>query len=111
MDAIKELNAFMLPHLHQQNIHEGMSMIFELTKYFNQLQNNICILETKLEYITRENELYKTQLKETNGMCEKLKDDIQSLNNTNIVNFLQLTKYELEERKTKLNQQPQNTQS
>jgi hypothetical protein len=56
-------------------------------------------LETKLEFLTKENEIYKTQMIETSSMCEKLKDDIQSLNNTNIVNLLHLTKYQLEEQK------------
>ena len=56
-------------------------------------------METKLEFLTKENEIYKTQMIETSSMCEKLKDDIQSLNNTNIVNLLHLTKYQLEEQK------------
>jgi hypothetical protein len=101
MDTIKELNNFMLPHLHQQNIREGMGLIFDLTEQFNNLHNEICVLNTKIEFITRENDIYKTQKKEMLDVYVKIDTEIKKLNNTNIVNFLQLTKYELEEQKNK----------
>ena len=101
MDTIKEINNFMLPHLHQQNIREGMGLIFDLTEQFNNIHNEISVLNTKIEFITRENDIYKTQMKEMSDMYRNLDYEIKKLDNTNIVNLLQLTKYELEEQKSK----------
>nr|QOI90323.1 hypothetical protein HWQ62_00186 [Pyramimonas orientalis virus] len=105
MDTIKTLHNFLLPHLHQQNIQEGLGLMFDLTEKYNQLQNEVCVLHTKLEFLTRENDIYKRQSEETQTNCDSLLTEIQRLNNTNLVNFLQLTKFELEEQKHKIKSQ------
>ena len=97
---MKQLYTFVLPHLNQQNINEGMDLLFKISDRLNKLDNNIQVLNTTNTYLVEENKFYKNQIitliKETNK-------DLSKLDNTNITNLLQLTKYQLEDLKIKNN--------
>ena len=97
MDALmKQLYTFVLPHLNQQNINEGMSLLFKISDQLHKLDCNIQILNTKNAQIVEENKFYKNQIIE---LIKELNKDLSKLDNTNITNMLQMTKYQLEEQK------------
>ena len=48
MDTLmKQLYTFVLPNLNQQNINEGMGLLFKISDQMNKLDANIQILNTK----------------------------------------------------------------
>lgn len=97
MDALmKQLYTFVLPHLNQQNINEGMGLLFKISDQLNKLDTNIQILDTKNTHLIDENKFYRNQLIE---LMKELNKDLSKLDNTNITNILQMTKYQLEEHK------------
>ena len=97
MDALmKQLYTFVLPHLNQQNINEGMGLLFKISDQLNKLDTTIQVLNTKNTHLVEENLFYKSQLIEL--MKEFIKD-LSKLDNTNVTNMLQMTKYQLEEHK------------
>ena len=97
MDALmKQLYTFVLPHLNQQNINEGMSLLFKISDQLHKLDGNIQILNTKNAHLVEENKFYKNQIIE---LIKELNKDLSKLDNTNITNMLQMTKYQLEEQK------------
>lgn len=97
MDALmKQLYTFVLPHLNQQNINEGMGLLFKISDQLNKLDTNIQILNTKNAHLVEENKFYKDRIL---GLITELNKDLSKLDNTNITNMLQMTKYQLEEQK------------
>lgn len=97
MDALmKQLYTFVLPHLNQQNINEGMGLLFKISDQLNKLDTNIQILNTKNAHLVEENKFYKDRIL---GLIKELNKDLSKLDNTNITNMLQMTKYQLEEQK------------
>ena len=58
-EVIPELYNFLLPHLHQQNINEGMNIILKLNDCIKSLEHKTDLLTTRLEYLTKENELLR----------------------------------------------------
>lgn len=100
MEGITEqLYTFMLPLLNQHNINDGISMVFKLTVYIKKLENTIDILDAKNKLIHEENIFLKKTMDENRNSLQALKEDIQQISNTNIVNMLQMTKHQLEEMK------------
>lgn len=97
MDGLqKNLYKFIFPHLNQQNIHEGLGLLFQLNDEINKLK---CLYETeklKNTFLTEENKYLKSTVVEH---IENITKDLSKLDNTNVVNMLQLTKYQLEEQK------------
>ena len=97
MDALmKQLYTFVLPHLNQQNINEGMGLLFKISDQLNKLDTSIQILNTKNAHLVEENKFYKGQVIE---LIKELNKDLSKLDNTNITNMLQMTKYQMEEQK------------
>ena len=95
-DLIKELYTFVLQHLNQQNINEGMGLLFKISDQLNKLDTSIQILNTKNTHLVEENKFYKGQVTE---VIKELNKDLSRLDNTNITNMLQMTKYQLEEQR------------
>ena len=104
MDCLmKQLYTFVLPHLNQQNINEGMELLFKISQQMNKLDANIQILNTRNSHLNDENKFYKSQIVEH---INKLNTELSKLDNTNITNLLQMTKYQLEELKSTRNVDP-----
>lgn len=95
---IKQLYTFVLPHLNQQNINEGLGLLFKISDQLNKLDTNIQILNTKNTHLVEENKFYKVQILE---LIKELNKDLSKLDNNNITNLLQMTKYQLEEHKNR----------
>lgn len=95
--VVQQLYAFIIPHLHQQNINDGMTLLLKLNELIKNLENKNNILNTKNEYLLKENEYLRTTNQENKVAFLDLKRDIQVLSNTNSMNMLQMTKNQLEE--------------
>ena len=74
-----------------------MGLLFKISDQLNKLDTNIQILSTKNTHLVDENKFYKSQLIE---LMKELNKDLSKLDNTNITNLLQMTKYQLEEQKS-----------
>ena len=98
-EVIPELYNFLLPHLHQQNINEGMNIILKLNDCIKSLEHKTELLTTRLEYCTKDNELLRKINQEHMEAITKMHREMQQLSNTNTTNMLQMTKYQLEEMK------------
>ena len=98
-EVIPELYNFLLPHLHQQNINEGMNIILKLNDCIKSLEHKTDLLTTRLEYLTKENELLRKINREHMEAITKMHREMQQLSNSNTTNMLQMTKYQLEEMK------------
>lgn len=97
--VIPELYNFLLPHLHQQNINEGMNIIIKLNDCIKSLEHKTDLLNTRLEYFIKENELLRKINREHMEAITKMHREMQQLSNANTANLLQMTKYQLEEMK------------
>ena len=73
-----------------------MGLLFKISDQLNRLDTNIQILNTKNAHLVDENKFYKGQVLE---LIKELNKDLSKLDNTNITNMLQMTKYQLEEQK------------
>lgn len=103
--VVRQLYTFIVPHLHQQNINDGMSLILKLNELIKSLESKNSILNTKNEYLLKENEHLRNINQENKVAFLDLKRDVQALSNTNSTNMLQMTKYQLEQMREETREQ------
>ena len=102
MDTIqKKLQNFIFPHLNQQNIDEGLTLLFQLSDEINNLKHLHEIEILKNKFYIEENEYLKSKIDMFAEDFQNINNEMVRLDNTNVVNMLQLTKHQLEEQKKK----------
>lgn len=93
---MKQIYNFILPHLSQQNINEAMNILFKLADDIGKLKTQNEVLMVKNTQLLEENKYIKSHL---HNLLNEMKSDIHHLDNSNLINLLHLTKYQLEEQK------------
>lgn len=106
--TLKQLYSFVLSHITRENSNDVLALMFKLSDEINKLNNTIKIMETTQQYIMQENKHLKTELSskierrfdKVDECLDSLNTSIYRVDNSNVVNMLQLTKYQLEELKS-----------
>lgn len=98
--TIQQLYTFMIPHMTQQNINEGMLIIFKIMDELNRLTTSVKLMEASQKYIMDENIYLRKEIKQIlESLNMKLENSLTKLDHSSMINALQLRKYDFHESK------------